>query len=56
MSKKVSVQEAARQLPELLAMVRRGEEVVIAQEDEPVTRLISIPPTRTTTNSPIWRL
>ena len=42
-SKTVSIPEAARQLLELLAIVRRGEEVVIAQEDEPVARLIPIP-------------
>ena len=43
MSKTVSIQEAAQQLPELLAMVQHGEEVVIAQEDQPIARLVSIP-------------
>ena len=43
MSKTVSIQEAAQQLPELLTIVQHGEEVVIAQEDRPVAKLVSIP-------------
>lgn len=44
MSKTVSIQEAAQQFSELLALVRHGEDVVIAEEDRPVARLVSIPP------------
>lgn len=43
MSKTVSVQEAARRLGELLTRVRQGEDVVIAQDDEPIARLVTIP-------------
>ncbi len=39
-SKTVSLQEASANLPELVALASRGEEVVIATGDQPVARLV----------------
>lgn len=39
---RVSIQEAAARLPELLERVRQGHEVIIAQDDRPMARLTAI--------------
>ena len=38
----ISVDEAQNQLRDLLAMARRGDEVLIAEGDKPVARLVSV--------------
>lgn len=42
-SKTVMVQEAQTHLSELLALVEQGEEVLIARDNEPVAKLVSLP-------------
>ena len=41
-SERVSIQEAAARLPELLERVRQGHEIIIAQDDRPMARLTAI--------------
>lgn len=41
-AKKVTIQEAAARLPELLERVRGGEEVIIADNDEPMAKLTPV--------------
>ncbi len=40
----VTLEEAHEHLPELIAQLKPGEEVVITQADQPVARLIPAPP------------
>ncbi len=42
MAKTVTVQEAERQLKELIRLVEQGEEVVIAQDDRPKVKLVPV--------------
>lgn len=41
-AERVSIQEAAARLPELLERVRQGHEIVIAQDDRPMAKLTAI--------------
>jgi antitoxin (DNA-binding transcriptional repressor) of toxin-antitoxin stability system len=41
-SETVSVQEAVARLPELLERIRRGAEILIAQDDVPIARLAPV--------------
>ncbi len=40
----VTLEEAHEHLPELIARLKPGEEVLITQADQPVARLIPAPP------------
>ena len=40
----VTLEEAHEHLPELIARLKPGEEVLITQADQPVARLIPTPP------------
>jgi prevent-host-death family protein len=41
-SERVSIQEAAARLPELLERVRQGHEIIIAEDDRPMARLTAL--------------
>lgn len=42
-SKKVQVNDAQAQFPQLLELVKKGEEIIIMDNNEPVAQLIAIP-------------
>ncbi len=42
MSKTVDIREAQAQLPELVSCALAGDEVIIAEDDKPVARLVSV--------------
>ena len=44
MATTVSVQEAKAQLMELIHLAEQGEEIVIAQDDQPKVRLVPVAP------------
>lgn len=43
-SKTVDVQEAQHQLAELLSLAQQGNEVIIAEDNKPIARLVPITP------------
>jgi prevent-host-death family protein len=47
MATTVSIQEAKAQLTELIHLAEQGEEIVIAQDDQPKVKLVPIPPKKT---------
>jgi prevent-host-death family protein len=47
MATTVTIQEAKAQLSELIHLVEQGEEVVIAQDDQPKVKLIPVSPKKT---------
>ena len=46
MTRQVTLDEAQTQLPELVEAVKKGETIVIAQNDQPVVQLIAITPAK----------
>ncbi len=44
MATTVSIQEAKAQLTELIRLAEKGEEIVIAQDDQPKVKLVPVPP------------
>ena len=40
----VTIEEAQAQLPQLIDMLKPGEEVVITQDNQPVAQLVPLPP------------
>jgi prevent-host-death family protein len=47
MATTVTIQEAKAQLSELIHLVEQGEEVVIAQDDQPKVKLVPVSPKKT---------
>ena len=44
MTTTVSIQQAKAQLTELIRLAEQGEEIVIAQDDQPKVKLVPMPP------------
>ena len=42
----VTIEEAQTRLPELIAALKPGEEVVLTRDDLPVARLVPVPPAK----------
>jgi prevent-host-death family protein len=47
MATTVTIQEAKAQLSELIHLAEQGEEIIIAQDDQPKVKLVPVPPKKT---------